>query len=131
MSRTCAGKAPKAPNPVDVFTNLAPASTDKLAAGDDLLVGQVARFQDHLDQRRTAGLDHGPDVVADEIELLVPQGADVDHHVDLGGAVSHGVRGLEGLGRARPGPERKADHGADQDAAARELLLGEARVARR
>ena len=128
ISRTCVGKGAEGAEPRRGLDELGPGLDGQLAAGDDLLVGQVARLQDHLDQRRPAGFDHGPDVVADEIELFVAQGADVDHHVDLGGAVPHGLLGLEGLGGAGAGPEREADHGADQDAAALELFLGEAGV---
>ena len=81
---------------------------------DDLLVSERRRLDDDLDERSTGGLDDGPDVRLDPVEVPGLRQAQVDHHVDLVGAVGHGpLRFCRfDLGRVRTGWEtaHRRDH---------------------
>ena len=67
------------------------------------------------------GLGHSGDVGADRIVVAGLELADVDDHVDLGGAGGNHVSGLGGLGGGGHGAQRETDHGAGSDVGAGEV----------
>ena len=90
-------------------------------AGDLLLVGEEAVLEDHLDDRRVAGRGHDRgDVVGDLVDETRAQQPDLQHHVELDGALLDRPLGLEHLRRREVGAVRKADDGADEHVGAGE-----------
>ena len=80
---------------------------------DDLRLGQLAGLKDDLHRDRSGGVDDRRDLAAHEQPVAALDVPDVHDHVDLIGAVVHGISGLEDLGRGRHGSQREADHGHD------------------
>ena len=88
------------------------------ARRDLLLVGQQRRLDDHLahDAGLAARRGDGLDVALDEPQVARLQRADVDHHVDLAGAVEDRPPRLVVLRVRRRRAEREADDRADAHA---------------
>ena len=105
---------------------------DRLAAADDLVLGQVRVLEDDLDDRpRGMGdVGHRPDVGLDALVLARAQPADVDDHVELGRAVADRPDGLEDLGLGPVRSVREADHGPDDDVGPGQELATERDVGR-
>ena len=85
----------------------------QLAQLDLLRLGEQAGFHDHLEDAALAGGFDSLDLGQHLIPPLILHPADVDHHVDLVGAVADGVLGLKDLdggGRVAVG---ETDDGAD------------------
>ena len=90
----------------------------------DVVVGaELAGLEDHLQVRLAAGLLHADDLVVDLRVAAGEEGAAVDHHVDLVGAVlDHPAHLVElRLERRLAGRERGRDRG-DLDAAVAQAL---------
>ncbi len=88
------------------------------AAGPDLLVvGQVGVLEDHLDDcaRRVGDVDDRRDVGLDVRIAAGLERADLDDHVELGGAVAEGSHGLEDLRLGAVVAVREADDRPDRD----------------
>ena len=123
ISATSATVAPPGPKPVDVLTKSAPAalasvqavtfssSVSSAASMITLLVTPQAR------QAR----GHRLDVLLDQPQIARLERADVDHHVDLGGAVEDRAARLVVLHVGGRRAQREADHRADADAGAAQL----------
>ena len=94
------------------------AAGDGEPAGDDLLlVAQVGGLDDHLVERTdlAAGVGDPGDVTPHEVVLTAFQGPDVDHHVDLAGAVAKRPARLHGLDLGSVGAEWEPNHRGDGD----------------
>ena len=115
MRPTASTVAPPAGwKPVEVFTKSAPAASAAPARGDDAARSSSGRLDDDLEQRR--GLEHGADgdeLVLDGRPVALGGPAEVDHDVDLGGAVGDGRGGLGGLGAGLVRARREAAHRGD------------------
>ena len=80
------------------------------ATGDLLVVGEEDVLEDHLDDRGVAGgVDDGGDVVADVVDEPGAEQPDLQHHVELDGALLDRPLGLEHLGGREVGAVREAD----------------------
>jgi hypothetical protein len=61
------------------------------AGGADVVVGfEFADFEDDLQRRLAAGLDHGGDFILHAAEFAGEEGSAIDHHVDFIGSIVHG-----------------------------------------
>ena len=107
--------APEGAKPVEVLTKSRAGGLDQARAALLLVVVEVGVLEDHLHQRPRVVRDchHGGDVVANVLVATGAQRADLDHHVQLGGAVGERVARLEHLRRRRRRAVREADHRAD------------------
>src|SRR5690606_25173003 len=101
------------------------AGADRQPGGSPHVVqgGQFAGLQDHLEVSGTAGLLDRADLLVDLEVVAGEEGAAVDDHVDLGGAVGDGAAGVGELGLQR-GPAGGEGGGVrgDADAAAAQRL---------
>ena len=120
ISATSAAVAPPEANPVEVFDEISPSRLRQRAGGDLLVIGEQRRFDDDLavDAALTARFDDGFDIALHGAQIAGLQRADIDHHVDFGGAVEDRPPGFEVLDVGGRRPERKPDDGTDADAAA-------------
>ena len=81
---------------------------------DLFLLGQQAALDDHLQDLAPGGLPHGTDVIGHIHPAAVLHHGEIDHHVDLVGAVLNGVGGLKGFGGGGHIPVGEADDGAQR-----------------
>ena len=122
---TSAAVAPPPLKPVEVLTKSAPASTAASQARtfSASLSRDVSMMTFRSESVSVDRLGHGRDVV-DQGPLVQRAGSgDVDHHVDLVGAVQRGAAGLKNLDVGVARAQREADHGAGQHAGALEGLV--------
>src|SRR5207253_10202247 len=100
-------------------------------ASDHLLVAiERARLQDDLHRSRRRRFHDRPDVAFDVHVVLRLQPADMDHHVDLGGARGDRVARLGNLGLRRLRSGRESDHRNGPGMAALEEAGAERNVVR-
>jgi hypothetical protein len=115
MRATASTVAPPGPKPVEVLTKRAPASTARRQASSISAGVEERDLEDDLDQAALGGGDDPLQVAADRGVVAVLEAAEVDHDVELVGAVGHRLRGLGDLDGRAAGAEREADHRADGD----------------
>ena len=88
MSRTF---APGGPNPVELLTKRAPASTASPHASPRVRRDSESGLDYHLDDCPIAArADNAGDIVADKISRTRFQRPDIEYHIYLVGAVGHG-----------------------------------------
>ena len=120
ISMTSAIVAPPGPKPVEVLTKSAPAALVSVRRGDLFFFGQQRRFDDHLadDAVLAAWRGDGLDILLDQPQVARLERADIDHHVDLGGAVENRAPRFVLLHIRRRRAQRKTNDGTDAHAAA-------------
>jgi len=92
------------------------------ASSPFFIIRQAGAFKDDLDRPPCGRSDDARDICPDGFPLAVLKPSDVQHHVDLGGAIGNGERGFVRLCIDVRRAERKSDHSSDPDAASPQHL---------
>jgi len=87
------------------------------ASSPFFVIGQASAFKDHLDWPAGGSHDDARDICADRFPLAVFEAPNIQHHIDLGGAIGDSESGFARLGVDVGRAERKADDSGDPDAA--------------
>ena len=121
ISRRSSWVAPDGAKPGAGLDEVAAGGLGEAAGADLLVIGEVGVLEDHLDDRARGvrDLDDGADVVLDVLVAAGLEGADLEHHVQLGGPVREGPPRLGDLGLGEVVAVREADGRPHRDIGAR------------